>query len=83
MTGPDLTTADAAKVLNCSTKLIVRLAVAGELRAYRLGRRWRFTPGAIDAYRHAHAHTPAPSPPRRRVPAKSASRLPGWDHYDR
>ncbi|SFD61803.1 helix-turn-helix domain-containing protein [Streptomyces aidingensis] len=46
-----LTTGQAADILGCSRRLVRRLAAAGRLRAFRLGRDWLIDPGTLDDYR--------------------------------
>lgn len=50
--GVQLTTEQAAAELGLAEKTVRRLAREGRLKGERRGTTWRFTPAAIEAYRH-------------------------------
>lgn len=47
---PALTTRDAATLLKVSTKTVLRLIQSGQLPARKIGRCWRLSPRALDAW---------------------------------
>ena len=47
---PVLTTKDAATLLKVSTKTVLRLIQRGQLPARKVGRVWRLSPRALDAW---------------------------------
>ena len=42
---------DVAWILDCSPDEVVDLARSGELKATKVGRFWRYTPSAVQAYK--------------------------------
>jgi excisionase family DNA binding protein len=60
----DLTVRDVATELSVSEQGVRHLLARGHLRGYQVGRRWRVTRAAVDAYKETNsrrAHAPAPS----------------------
>jgi excisionase family DNA binding protein len=51
-------TADVAKYLKMHAKTIVSMVERGELKAYKVGRHWRYRKSDIDAYLEARQSTP-------------------------
>lgn len=47
---PALTTKDVAALLKVSTKTVLRLIQSGQLPARKIGRCWRLSPHALDAW---------------------------------
>jgi excisionase family DNA binding protein len=47
---PLLTTAEVARRLSVTTREVCDMVACGEIRAMRLGRRWRFHPADLQRY---------------------------------
>lgn len=82
LAAPDLTVSQVASALTCSKKTVLRLARAGDLRGYKLGRVWRFTAAEVDAFRRRHHQAEPFIPQKPRVRARAGGHLAGWYDYD-
>ncbi|MDP3717136.1 MAG: helix-turn-helix domain-containing protein [Acidobacteriota bacterium] len=80
---PDRTVTEVASELQCSPKKVRRLAAAGTLPAYRLGRDWRFRPNAVEQLRQRLAHKPVDTALQAvdRVAPRTGGRLKGWNKF--
>ncbi len=81
---PDHTVAEIAAVLQCSEKKVRRLAKAGVIPAYRLGRDWRFRSNALEVMRQRQAHRPddgTNTQPIERAARTKGGRLKGWNKF--
>lgn len=79
---PDLSSTEVAHELRCSLKTVRNLAHAGKLIGYRVGRDWRFTREAVDAFKQPPRRVVDPLPVVR-VAGRRGGTLPGWHHFDR
>ena len=55
---PLMDTAEVARYLKMHTKTIVSMVERGELKAYKVGRHWRYRKSDIDAYLEQRRNIP-------------------------
>ena len=80
----DLRVPDAAAALACSVPTVYRMLRSGKLAGYRVGNGrgdWRVRQQAIEAVKRPVDPGPRHRAAVSRVPARSSSRLPGWNKF--
>lgn len=66
--GPLMDTAEVARYLKMHAKTIVSMVERGELKAYKVGRHWRYRKSDIDAFLEARQSTPKADRPEKDLP---------------
>ncbi len=55
-------TEQVAAYLKVHVKTVTNMVDRGELKAYKVGRHWRYRKSDVDAYLEARQNTPSPAP---------------------
>lgn len=67
-------TADVAKYLKMHAKTIVSMVERGELKAYKVGRHWRYRKRDIDAYLEQRRNTPKTDEQQKDLPGHESDK---------
>jgi excisionase family DNA binding protein len=68
-----ITIPDVMARLNVRRKTVLRLVTTGKLKAFKVGRQWRFDPRHVDQFLQASTFTPRRMPEQVVTPRRSRS----------